>query len=381
MASVLFFMLYDIDDLNRNNTKLVQQMEAAKKMGFQVSYLGYSHKGIFLCSENGNDRICNSVRTNRNFFKRMQIFRACLKVLDRNTFDYCYIRKMITTINYGRCLKKMANKNIPVAVEIPTYPDYKEVAQDSRILKRLAFKVLWFVDKHYSKYVSVFALIGEKADSYMGIRAINIDNGIIVDDIAKWEHRKKEGEIHVMVVANFCYWHGYERLINGIREYYKKDIQHEKIIVHMVGEDCDGSLKKWIAMAEEAGIIENIVCEGEKYGAQLDEIANMCDVAIAGLGLYKKKLFNASELKVLNYCARGIPFLYCSEPLDNSCIKDCCMKIPNDASPLDVEEMVWFCRRIEQITDASVLLRDYCKQNYNWESQLGKVFKELGWNG
>lgn len=50
MESIIFFMLYDIDDLTFNNTKLLQQMNAAENMGLDVYYLGYSISGIYLCS-------------------------------------------------------------------------------------------------------------------------------------------------------------------------------------------------------------------------------------------------------------------------------------------------------------------------------------------
>ena len=370
-------MLIDIDDMSRNNSKLIQQIHSAEKLGYSVYFFGYSVKGIFLCHNKKKKFFCRTINVKNNFLKRNQLYRAMLHLLDTGIhFDYCYVRKMLTTVNYGRCLKKMHNQGIRVVVEIPTYPDYEEYKNDKRQYRRLVFSVLKHFDKHYSKYVDLFALIGEPANQYFGRKAINIQNGIDTDNTSRWMKNRFSDDLNALVIANFCSWHGIERLISGLRQYQENNGKN-KIRVHLVGPDCDGSLKEWKDMAVNNGVGDSVIVYGRKYGKELDSIVNECDIAFSSLGEYKKGINNASELKLLNYCARGIPFVYCTSFDREEEIGRFCLKIENDASSVDFFRIIEFIDKLPQRNEVVESLRSFSKKNFCWEKQLEKVFQEL----
>lgn len=381
MESIIFFMLYDIDDLTFNNTKLLQQMNAAENMGLDVYYLGYSISGIYLCSLKNEKKefICKIKYVKRNFLKRMQIFRAMLLVLKNYSFDYCYTRKMITTVNYGRCLKKLKQKGIKLTVEVPTYPDYEEFKKERRKFRKIAFKILKFIDMYYSKYVDLFVLIGEKSNSYFGVKAINIQNGISIDCIKEWEPRfLKENELHFIALANFCYWHGYERVIEGLYNYYKDNSSNKrKIYIHFVGPDEDGSLACWRELGKKKGIENHLIFEGKKYGNDLDSIFDTCNCAIGTLGCYKKGIVTDSSLKSLNYIARGIPFIHAGITYESEDIAPYLFKIKNDNTPINFEMVINYLNQLPDNLQITRKLRTYCENNCSWEKQLGKVMIEL----
>lgn len=377
MKSMLFFMLFNIDDINGNNSKLIQQINTAERMNYKVYYLGYSKSGIYLCHRSKRKFLSKTFPVNKNFLKRMQLFVAMLKLLHTNIhFDYCYVRKMITTINYGRCLKRLHKLGTKVVVEIPTYPDYEEIKRDKRQYRRIAFFFLKLIDKHYSKYVDLFALIGEPSNNYFGRKAINIQNGIDTSLVSPWIKETESEEINLLTVAYYCSWHGYERLIKGLKNYYDHNGER-KITIHFVGKDCDGSLKEWLDLAKSLGVYSNIVFHGTKYGVELDEIVNCCDVAISSLGEYKKGINNATELKMLNYCARGIPFIYCTNFANEEKIAKYCLKVENNSNPVDFNKILSFIDSLSASSSSTKELRSFCKSNFGWEKQIDKVIREL----
>ena len=110
----------------------------------------------------------------------------------------------------------------------------------------------------------------------------------------------------MVATALFDSWHGYDRLINGMR----KDIatvKKNKIRLHLVG--YGRVLSKYKRMIKKYQLEDYVIIHGRKSGKDLDEIYNMCDIAIDSLARHRVGVFYNSTLKGKEYCAYGFPII------------------------------------------------------------------------
>lgn len=378
--NVFFLMMYFIDETNRNNTKLSQQMESVAEMGHNVYYIGLGNDGIYLCHNGEKDYLSRIHHSRINLFYRIQMCNTAYKALNKQKIDFAYVRSMTAVPSFVKVLKRMKKKRIKVVVEIPTYPDYEEANNERRLSRKVAKKMLMPFEKKATMYVDLYTLIGEKASFYHGRKAINISNGIDVRRVRPWNKKgSNQNQIHLIALGNFCYWHGYERLIEGLYEYNLNNGEKE-VFFHLVGPDKDGSLKNWEELAKTRGVDKNVILEGSLYGETLDKMFDACDFAISSLGEYKKGLSVDSALKSLNYMARGIPFMHTGIAYEAEEITPFTLKVPNDSTVICIDEIIDKIDYFRKHEYGAKVLRDYCANNCTWREQFTKVFSELNKN-
>ena len=74
------------------------------------------------------------------------------------------------------------------------------------------------------------------ATEIFGQRTINISNGVDFDSIPIHHYlAPSDDSIHLIGVAEVHIWHGYDRLIAGIGEYYKNTQNPRQVFFHIVG--------------------------------------------------------------------------------------------------------------------------------------------------
>ena len=171
------------------------------------------------------------------------------------------------------------------------------------------------------------------------------------------------------------YWHGYERLIYGISEYYQLSNHNRKVHVDMIGEGP--SRKEWEHLVDKLGLSGYFTFWGEKSGSELDEIFYNSDIAVSSLGLYKKNLYKASELKVREYCARGIPFILSCRDLGIESKEKFKYEVPNDNSAIDICKAIQFLDTIEDRSECIQSMREYAQKNFDWTIQMKKVIEKF----
>ena len=73
------------------------------------------------------------------------------------------------------------------------------------------------------------------AGRIFGGKTIRISNGIDFDAIPLKQNRNNTShELHLIGVAEVHYWHGFDRLVNGLAEYYRTNPDY-KVYFHIVG--------------------------------------------------------------------------------------------------------------------------------------------------
>jgi len=92
--------------------------------------------------------------------------------------------------------------------------------------------------------------------------------------------------------------------------------------------------------------------------------------------MHRISLKEGSTLKLREYCAIGLPFIYAynDDDFDDNFIY--AAKIPADDSPVNIYDVIDFYKRLEG-TDYSIKMNDFARKNLSWEAKLKPVFEYL----
>lgn len=377
MAKVLFVVKYPIEDAYSVKNKFNGQVQAVEALGHEAYFVAYDHQYTYLIHR-GQKTVIKKIWFGdwkhyihtKAFF---DLFDSVCRVLKKHTFDMVYMRDCPLNAKGSRMCAKIGKSGARFVVEIPTYPPERE--SQPTFLRRAYIKYSRFWWKRAERHTDLFVLIGEKADSYHGVPAINIDNGTHVDSHPSRQPQPDKDKIHMLALASMSMWHGYDRMIRGIAA-LDADTK-KRVVLDMVGDEGDGSLTKWKDLAKELGVEEQVIFHGRKTGNELDGFFNVADVGICSLGLYRIGFSSGSILKLREYTSRGLPFVYAAkDPLVQGDLAFTC-KIPNDDTPVDVAEVIGFAQQMRENHAIAEVMRGYAKEHMSWERQFEKIFDAL----
>ena len=300
-------------------------------------------------------------------------------------YDYC-IRENIELV-YARCFynanpclihffKKLRKYGIRALTEIPTYPYDSEFVNPNWCM-RLG---LW-VDRccRNSLYRNMDAMVTfSNAKQIFGQRTINISNGIDFDSISiRPSYDSHNSSLHLIGVAEVHYWHGFDRLISGLGEYYQKGGQR-KVFFHIVGGVHPAYMHDlpqapgFQTLIDKYGISNNVIFHGTLFGKELDEVFDQCQFAIGSLARHRSGITFIKTLKNREYAARGIPFIYSEQDSDFD-QQPYVIKAPADESPIDISIIIdfvdTFLMKPEDIRKTIVHL--------DWKNQMQIVLDSL----
>jgi len=298
--------------------------------------------------------------------------------IEDNSIDYIYIRRFVPT-NYGliQLLKRIKIKNplCKILYEIPTYP-YEKEHYDS-IKNYVILLIDRFYRKKLIKYVDRVITLSND-DRIFGINTIRIRNGIKCSNNPVVSHEynnfKTKKEINLIAVAYFSFWHGYERLIEGLYIYYNKSNTKYEVNLHFCGDG--DQLKKYKSLVQKYNLTNHVKFYGALSGDDLTRVYNNCDIGICSLGSHRKNIYLSSELKSREYLARGLPIVS-SAKVD--CLPDdfeFCMYVPEDESAVNVNQIVNFYERVyinNGFGRVHALIRSFAEKNVDISKTMQPV--------
>jgi hypothetical protein len=262
---------------------------------------------------------------------------------DYSKIDFIFIRiECIIVdkffINFLFNIKKQNNKIIIIG-EIPTYPYDMEC--DSLIQYPFFLKNKINRKKFY-RYID--RIVTYSTDNKIfNIKTIKIINGIDINAISVVTGKLDENFIRLIAVANIESWHGYDRLILGLAKYFQNN-DKKNIIFDIVG--CGSKTIIYQKMIKKYNLDDYVFLHGFQTGERLDNLYNLADIAVCGLGGHRKNIFLSSELKSREYLAKGLPIIASSIidiiPRDF----EYCFYVPEDDSPIDINGLVTFYNKI-----------------------------------
>lgn len=186
-----------------------------------------------------------------------------------------------------------------------------------------------------------------------GVPTLHIRNGIRVDDITPLTGTEDD-TVDLFAVALMAKHHGFERIIQGIADYYRGG-GRRKVLLHLVGNGVEQP--RYEKMVADLGIGEHVKLYGRRVGAELDAIYERADLAVASLGIYKLGLKVGSFIKTGEYLSKGLPMITGSpvDVLDHADFPYF-LEFPNDASPIDIGRVIDFYDKIYGEADRAAVI-------------------------
>ena len=365
----------------------------SKKIHYQVKGLRENGHDVRLCyyAQSPNGHWCRFVDDDiiQDYGKgalaglRQRISYDCI-------YDYC-IREEIEFV-YARCFqnanpwlisffKKLKKNGIHSVTEIPTYPYDDE-------FKNFDWKARWGlkIDQlfRHTLYQQMDALVTfSDAERIFGQRTIRISNGVDFDSIPlhepplSLERAGGEAALHLIGVAEVHFWHGFDRLVAGIGEYYKHGGKRD-VCFHIVGgvhPDYMHDLPQapgFQTLIDKYGIADKIIFHGILFGSELDDVFNQCQFAIGSLGRHRSGITVIKTLKNREYATRGIPFIYSEQDSDFD-HQPYVLKAPADESPIDIQRIIVF---MDHFTTEPLEIRKTV-EHLTWKIQMQQVINAL----
>lgn len=332
MKKLLYLTTWDFSNEESDGIakKIRGQIKAFQESGFTIDYTCILNNETYYV-KNGVSYPLGKVGKFRKLAANYYLY----KRLKKETYSRVYNRYGLMDTFYLKLLKVLFKKGARIVVEIPTYPYDKECPLG------LTWWMLYSLDKLYRnkmrKYVNLIATYSKDSEIF-GIKAAHIHNGIDFDSVSVRNPQNDTDEIRLIAVAGLSRWHGYDRIIKGIGEYYRKG-GTRKVFMHIVG---DGEpLTEYKKIVENYNIHQYCIFYGTKTGAELKQIYNMCDIGIESLGAFRKGVTISSSLKSREYGAKGLPFVMAgkSDVFDE---KEFVLKVSENESPINIEDIVKF---------------------------------------
>ena len=194
--------------------KLYSQIGVLEKYGYKVDFVYIKNRKI-LYREDGIIREIGTVGK----IKKTIAYAKMYKWLKNKEYDWIYNRYGMMDTFYYRLLKRLYRNGSRILIEIPTYPYAGEKPRG--FLYRLLF--VW--DRcylHKLKRIIDRIVTYSNDELIFNIPTIQVKNGI---DLSNVPVAVMEGQlddvIDLIIVAYMQPYHGYERLLSGLRNYYK----------------------------------------------------------------------------------------------------------------------------------------------------------------
>lgn len=294
--------------------------------------------------------------------------------------SFIYIRRMVADRQYLQFLKRLrANyPNCKILIELYTYPyDKDEFAKWNSwpfYLKELIYR------NRQKKYIDRFVTLTD--DKYIfGAPTIKIMNGIDVNAIKTVGGEFVKDRISLIGVAYMQRHHGYERIIEGLRNYYSSSNPKTEVSLTLVGDGPEKALYQ--KLVDDYGLEKHVTFYPNTSGAELDELYDKADIGVASLGMYKLGLYGKSSvLKSREYLAKGMLMLLgCPIDVIDDDYKYAFMA-PNDDTPINISGLVDFynavCEKHPSKEECAEIIRGFAIKTVDNSIALKPIVDYIG---
>ena len=218
-----------------------------------------------------------------------------------------------------------------------------------------------------SKYVDI-CLTETKETEVFGIRAIPMDTGIDVNKYKPHIYKGNPGELHMISVASERLYHGYDRLIHGMKNY-----KNQNIYLHLVGEISNKTKR----ISHNIELNNRVFIYGYKVGEQLEEIYEHCNIGVGPLAPHRVGGKEGTGIKTKEYFAIGLPYFYAGQELLVPDDYPYVLKLDADDTPIDISKVIKFYETIKDDKMMQKNMREFAIENYSWEKILKNAIESI----
>lgn len=370
---ILFLIYHGFSEASGISKKIRYQINGLRRLGHRVYVCTYDirddgHRVRFI-----DDKPLQDFGDGRwAAMKKRFCYGAIVRFAIDNKIDFVYARSFHNANPFTvKMFKAFKNAGIKSVVEIPTYPYDQEYCESGK-KEKLNLAIDKMFRKKLAKQTDAIVTFTQEKEIF-GQRTIRISNGIELEAILLKNNKKQttKEKLNFIGVAEVHYWHGFDRFVAGIGEYYKNGGTRE-MAFHIVGGVADGDMHSFKEVIEKYDIHDKIIFHGQKFGNELNLLFEDADFAVASLGRHRSGITYIKTLKNREYAARGLGFIY-SEIDEDFEKKPYILKAPADESPINMKQVIDF------VDHQNMLPEEIRKSIYDltWEKQMENVVKEV----
>lgn len=363
MKRILYITTYPVKESSDGiSNKIKDQIKAMEMIGCIVDSIFRTEIGV-------QYNISNKIgHLNVNGKRKYLFFLYALKIIGENEegYDYIYIRNPhggLYSLFLYSMLKKIKKKGTVSILEIPHYPYENEGRSLMDKVANISHKIS---RKKFLPYIDRIVYMGPLQKNIWGKKSIRIVNAVDLEKNAPIKQNViLDNTIRFVGVAALAYWHGYDRLIKGIKEFTDENCSEFKVEFHIVG-DGEPELTQLKSIVEKYNLGKYIFFHGRKMGEALNHIYDKMNVAVDSLGRHRSGNNYNCSIKSKEYTARNLPFI--KSHLDDSF--NCAgfvFNAPADDSAINLNEVVeWY----QSLGEYGLSIRNYAIKNFSMETQV-----------
>lgn len=366
----LFLTFHGFDAANGISKKIHYQVRALEANGLET-YLCYLSEEHGRKQRMAGKQVIADYGTGwRSKISKRIEFDSIVRFVVREKIKLVYMRSAHNANPFTiRLVRRLKQEGCRVIMEIPTYPYDQEYVT-------FRMKIGLYLDRYYRKKLArcldgIVTFSDYK--TIFGVPTIQISNGIDFEAIPlKHALNTPERELHLIGVAEIHYWHGYDRLIKGMAEYYATRPDY-KVYFHLIGDFFSARERNEIVpLIGQSGLGPYVILHGALHGKALDNLFDRCDMGIGSLGRHRSGIQHIKTLKNREYAARGIPFIYSETDTDFE-NRPYILKVPANEAPVNIGRLIAF---YQQLSVSPSGIRASI-QELSWERQIKKVLERI----
>ena len=340
MKNLLYIapVIIDLDKLNGVSKKVLNHYKIFNKY-YNVEMVSYGPNCLYYF----HDDVIETIDLNK-LNRRIKLFSFIKNQLSANKkYDFVYVRYLLSDFLFINILRILHKKTHKIVIEIPTFPYKKELLKIEKGL------IKWIVDclsRPFLKFYVSRIITYSDDSAIFGIKTLNTINGVIYEYITQSQKRiRPETEINLISVSMTMACHGYDRIIEGLNDYYKSE-GSVNIFYHLVGNGEE--IKRYEELIAKYKLEKNVKLYGFVSGEELNDIYDKADIAIDSIGIHRVGLIKESTLKSKEYAAKGLPMISANEVdiFTQEENKKYVFRIPSNESAVDIKKLIQFYLQI-----------------------------------
>lgn len=372
---VLFLVYHGFSEYSGISKKIHYQVKGLRENGHDVRLCYYDftaegHRCRYVDGKVLQDYGTGTLAAIRQRFSYECIYDYCIQEGIELVYARCFMNASPWLIRFFKRLRK---SGIHAVTEIPTYP-YDEEFNYFFWKQCMELKIDQLFRTRLYKQMDAVVTFSD-AKEIFGQRTINISNGVDFDSIPIHSPITfNPSTLHFIGVAEVHIWHGYDRLVAGLGEYYKNGGKRD-VYFHIVGGVHPNERYRanpfhpgLQAIIDKYGIADKIIFHGTMFGKELDDVFNQCQFAIGSLARHRSGITVIKTLKNREYATRGIPFIYSEQDSDFD-YQPYIIKAPADESPIDIKSILNFLDRFK-MTPSEIRKT---VEHLSWKEQMKEV--------
>jgi glycosyltransferase involved in cell wall biosynthesis len=331
--------------------------------------------GFVLSARSNGWDISKKTYHNKGILEHFKMGYDILKCEEKNIFLRSTAHSLIFI--YPFCLISSFNKNIILEVPTPHVTSFFELLKYKKFNTLNIFKSFLLVFLGPFTYLPFKKIIQYSKEGlwwtlFCKNKIFLKTNGI---DLRKIPIRNDQPNsvdiINLIGVANLSFWHGYDRVINAINYLINLQKIKYKIKFFIIGEGDElENLKK---LVNNYQLLDNVIFIPFKNTNDLNYYFSQSHLAVGSLGLHRKNLKIASELKAREYVAFGIPFIANGIDMDFLISNNFRYEISLDENYICIANLIDNIHKGKLILPNRFIIREYAVEYLDMDIKVNNI--------